>query len=121
MSKIRMALAMAAFCVLFGVAGSARADVTITGTVGEVSAGNWQAGPNQTTQNWVRFKLTDLNQTKTCTGGAFSNIGSGYAIFGAGGLYREWFAMLLVSKKGATIVCSLTDSVNCVVNYCTLP
>ncbi len=104
----------------------ALADVTITGTVGEIGAGTMILYGSSYTM--VRFKLTDQNQTKLCapntnTDGKLT----GYAWFYAqpvnsnDPLWHEWYSMLLLSKKGATINCTIDANTNCHVTMCTLP
>ena len=116
---IRPALALMTLLVVLHLPRPAAADVTISGTVGEIVA------QKVSTSNWIfRFKLTDLNQTKTCTTFA------GYAFFVAATdgtynsldlLWREWYSMLLVSKKGAPISCVLENNTICRVKECGLP
>ena len=109
---IRLTLALMALLVVLLLPRPAAADVTISGTVGEIVAQK-----NNAANAVIRFKLTDLNQTKTCTTYA------GYAWFYAVTdiLWREWYSMLLVSKKGAPITCVLDDNMNCRVKECGLP
>ena len=121
-NTIRVALALMAFFVVVQWSRPALADSTITGTVGEIGMIN--PGIFQQGQAALRFKLTDLNQTKAC---AYMATGAGYAWFvnnPSGGypadlFYRETYAMLLLSKKGATISCNL--DAQCHVKDCTLP
>ena len=123
---IRLAIAFTAFLLALQWSRPAAADVTISGTVGEIGVGTYWARVYSQTTTLVRVKLTDVNQTKTCTGGdptvPNNNVPPGYAIFrlseGGG---REWYSMLLVSKKGAPIVCILDNNVSCVVKDCVLP
>ena len=109
---IRPALALVTLLVVLHLPRPAAADVTISGTVGEIVAQKINGG-----SSIFRFKLTDLNQTKTCTTYA------GYAWFPAVTeiLWREWYAMLLVSKKGAPISCVLDTNTGCRVQECGLP
>lgn len=115
-NTVRVALALMAFFVVGQWSRPALADSTITGTVGEIGMVDNNVGKN------IRFKLTDLNQTKACPD---LGKGTGYAWFqnanvtAADAYYRETYAMLLVSKKGATISCNLDQS--CHVRDCTLP
>ena len=123
---IRLAIAFTAFLLALQWSRPAAADVTISGTVGEIGVGAFYARVYNTTTTMIRFKLTDVNQTKTCTGGdppiPNVNVPPGYAIFKPGDPGgREWYSMLLVSKKGAPIVCILDNNVSCVVKDCVLP
>lgn len=111
-SAIRVVLALTTF--LFAVQWSrpALADVTISGTVGEIGV--------MSDSGRIRFKFTDLAQTKTCNPG---NPGlGGYAwISTVDALYRETYAALLVSKKGAMLSCAVNDNNTCHISSCTLP
>ena len=73
-NTIRMALASLAFLFALQWSRPARADVTITGTVGEI-------GIVQFNSLTFRFKLADANQTKACV----NPFVPGYAWFQAGG------------------------------------
>ncbi len=125
-SRTHTTFAVIAFLFALQWTSAARADVTITGTVGEIGAiANL---PNS--NSMIRFKLTDATQTQTCNGSTQAgsqNVGMGYAWFyGATGyasdsLSHEWYAILLVSKKGASISCTIDTSTNCHVTSCTLP
>ncbi len=123
---MRTALALLATFAALSLSRAAFADVTITGTVGEIGImPNLQNG-NQT---YIRFKLTDLNQTKTCNnqGPAVPTYAWFYGanVSPASGLndpnYHEWYAALLLSKKGAPISCTIDSNTNCHVTSCTLP
>src|SRR6185369_6092639 len=104
MRALRFAIALAAFAATLHLSRTAFADVTITGTVGELSI----SSPFQV----IRFKLTDLNQTKTCN----YNGQTGYAVITANAIfYREYYAMLLVSKKDAPITCTVQKNIPCLV------
>jgi len=140
-TTIRSLLALAAFVFLIQWSKPAAADVTITGTVGEIGIlpVTCIGTPNQncvSNASLFRFKLTDATQTATCTDQANPRIGAttkyayflGLPSFGGGSVhvpvdysYREWYSALLVSKKGAPIVCTLADASNCRVTSCTLP
>lgn len=112
---LRAALALMAFFVVVEWSRPAAADVTITGTVGEIGV-LWINGNSA----WFRFKLTDANQTAACVDPGHG--GTKYAYFTAyDGVNKEWYAMLLVSKKGAQINCTLDNATSCRVKSCTLP
>lgn len=114
---MRFGLAMIALLAIVQWSRPARADVTITGTVGEIGLVDKRASGNPIGNSFVRFKLTNLAVTQACLQVA------GYAWFVYGdAFYREWYAALLVSKKGSTISCALSDNNNqCLVSSCTLP
>ena len=136
---MRMMMATAAFLFVAQWSRPAAADVTITGTVGEIGTKYfypqsylYQGG--QTPGHLIRFKLTDATQTATCTDSVtdtnFKPVASTakYAWFwdtvtnsSQDGAAKEWYAMLLVSKKGAPIVCTVQDANNCKITSCTLP
>jgi hypothetical protein len=127
--SIRMALALATFISILQWSRPASADVTITGTVGEIGIVNYNPG-NGARAEVIRFKYTDLNQTKTCTGDVNFNTGTGYAWFvgpsnqnnnNPDPQTREWYAALLVSKKGATLICTIDTNTYCHITSCTLP
>ena len=119
---LRPTLALIAFFVVLHASRPAAADVTISGTVAEIGLGRYTAQNNGLVDNYVRFKLTDANQTKTCTGGGGSTLPAGYATFDIiAQMGREWYSMLLLSKKGAPITCILTDGIVCLVKDCALP
>ena len=112
---LRLAFALFALALATGWSRPAWADATITGTVGEVGAGAFNGNAA------VRFKFTDANQTATCT----DQLGLGatlkYAFVTNADLgYREIYALVLVSKKGASMTCSVRGNTDCRVNYCTL-
>lgn len=112
MRGISKLLVLVAFFTALHWPRLAFADVTITGTVGEIVV-TYQSG-------LVRFKLTDLNQTATCLDN--NNQGTAkYAYFGIGTIGKEIFALLLYSKKGAPIICTVVSATNCAVTSCTLP
>ena len=122
---MKTVLALFAFVLCLHWSRRAAADVTITGTVVEIGVGISPNGNNL--QNVIRFKFSDANQTKSCSTTINGTvIGAGYAYFFAynGGngdfLYREWYAALLVSKKGATLTCTVTSTTDCHVTSCTL-
>lgn len=115
-------LALTAFLFILQGAGAASADVTITGTVGEIGI----LPINNSASAFIRFKMTDLTQTKTCQGGANNlPLANGYAWFydfanQGSPAYREWYAALLVSKKGSPISCTINDNATCQITSCTL-
>lgn len=125
-TTIRLLLALTAFLLVTEWSGMARADVTISGTVGEIGI---QPNAGGATCPVLRFKLTDATQTATCVEQG-NGAGNKYAYFynnnsTCGGFdsnyAREWYAALLVSKKGAPISCTVTSATNCHVTSCTLP
>ena len=101
----------------------ALADVTLTGTVTELGAMKDEGGIYR-----IRFKL-DNKQTDNCL---TQGQGNGYAWFWAcnnsnclswqfDNQFREWYSMLLLGKKGATVSVTVTDSTNnCHVTSCSL-
>ncbi len=96
------------------------ADVTITGTVGELGI----QPQGQFSYPYIRFKMTDPNQTKTCTsvpGYAFIIEFAGQNCQAGDCAYKELYAMLLVSKKGAPITCTVDTNTSCHITSCTLP
>ena len=131
--KLRAILATMAFALCIHWSSRAKADVTITGIVGEI--GMVGTAPSSCpVVPIIRFKFTDPNQTKTCSGVVCSSsngsgsVGAGYAFFrpdGSAGIaeqmYREIYAALLVSKRGATISCTVDSTTNCHITSCTLP
>ena len=133
--RSKMTQMMVALVLVMGWSGVASADVTITGTVGEIGIMPYTAFGNQGgagTFTFIRFKLTDATQTATCADQTSNKNGgtTKYAYFyGTNGniqsnpgdtWYKEWYAALLVSKKGATITCTVLDNMNCRVTSCTL-
>lgn len=136
-TTLRLLFALTTFLFVTQWSKPAMADVTITGTVGEIGVMAPIAVPGTNrTASPIRFKLTDPNQTKTCAQVNAPNVGAAYAWFWGQGQnnqlnppgpfvedlsFREWYTALLVSKKGATIICTITDAVGCHVTSCTLP
>lgn len=133
MRTTRILLALAAFVLSLQWSKPAFADVTITGTVGEVGAVSTrmgQQGCGNPAASIVRFKLTDVNQTATCADQTNNMSGAttkyAYFIITANcavtdGAAREWYAALLYSKKGAPITCTMTSGTDCHITSCTLP
>ena len=125
-SVTRGLVAFGVFLLCASAPGSARADSTITGTVGEMGIVN--GNQYQVSLIFFRFKLTDVSQTKSCTGAGYSSgIGPGYAYFSNQSqnqttdiVYHELYAMLLLSKKGATINCTINNTTECHITGCTL-
>ncbi len=128
----RLALTAVAFLVLVAASRPAFADVTITGTVGEIGVLPpiaWVFGGGA--YSVFRFKFTDANQTATCLDQSQQKVGTTtkYAYFRGTDIvsniadipYREWYAALLVSKKGAVLTCTIKDNQDCHVTSCTLP
>lgn len=126
MRTTRILLALAAFALSLQWSKPAFADVTITGTVGEVAAIG-KATLFCGSVSIVRFKLTDQNQTTTCTDQGVAGTTAKYSYFVVQGgciadaLAKEWYAMLLYSKKGAPITCTIVSGTDCRVTSCTLP
>ena len=127
-ATIRLMLTLTAFLVILQWSRPANADVTITGTVGEIGV--------MSALSIIRFKLTDATQTATCTDSFQDN--NNQPVAGSTAKYawffdvptgtnladaaaREWFAALLVSKKGAPITCTVVSNTDCHVTGCTLP
>jgi hypothetical protein len=117
-SSIRPLLVLTAFAIALQWSGPAFAD--FTGTVGEITL----VSSNGAQYSYIRFKLTDPAQTATCAAYSQPNsyvVPAGYAFFDSTSIfYRELYAMLLVSKKGAPISCTANATV-CMVTSCTLP
>ncbi len=118
-------LAVVLFLIVASWSSRALADATITGTVGEIGEGPYSFDGNAP-QSIIRFKMTDPNQTKLCSPGNGNTL-VGYAWFIAGwnnnnaaSFWREWYASLLVSKKGAPISCTVDSNTHCQVTSCTL-
>ena len=129
-STIRVMMALAAFLVLCQWSRPARADVTITGTVGEIGLVKGSNGACGNLVGIIRFKFTDPNQTATCLDQNGSGAKYAYYWLNQGQcsvgvvdniLYKEVYAALLFSKKGATLTCTVVDNTNCHVTSCTLP
>src|SRR5438128_1643736 len=107
MDKIRTILTLTVLALGLAWSRPALADITITGTVGEI-------GILSTLANVIRFKLTDLNQTATCTDQFGGGTTLKYAYFTQNApLYREWYAAILYSKKGAPITCTVLNNTDC--------
>lgn len=125
----RILLALAAFLLALQWSKPALADITITGTVAEIGTISRVIACG-VGNNWIiRFKLTDANQTTTCADqtngtGALTKyayiVSNGNGCGGTDFYWKEWFTMLLYSKKGAPITCTVVDNTNCHVTNCTL-
>src|SRR5690349_7190548 len=105
----RMTLAVTALVLVLQWPSAAWA-YDISGVVGQIGV---------TTSNlrlFIQFKLTDANQTAACVNGG----PAGYAYVSASAIVKEIYAMLLVSKKGAQITCTLMNNTTCDVTQCTL-
>ena len=121
MRTIGRLLALASFLLAATASRPAWADTTLTGTVGEIGTYPGIASVGDV----VRFKFTDLNQTAACIDPGGSGTLVGYAFVSTNfAFFKEVFAMLLVSKKGATLNCVIggTPANNgCGIKNCTLP
>ena len=108
-TSIRLALALTTLVAVLCASRPALATDTLTGTVGEIGI--------LTDIQVIRFNFTDATQTAGCVSQPkYAIVPNGLAF------YREIYAALLVSKKGANLSCAVDNkNSSCQVVSCTLP